>query len=91
MPPCSLPTGRRRGVAPKPSGWTAAGAGGRYFKLLWAKRAHPAIAKFAGRLEKKKGAKKLVNGILAAKLARVAYFMLLHKTAFDPQRIVQGA
>lgn len=55
-----------------------------------AKRAHPAIAKYAGRLEKKKGAKKLVNGILAAKLARAAYFMLLHKTAFDPNRLVQG-
>jgi len=55
-----------------------------------AKRSHPAIAKFAGRLEKKKGAKKLVNAILAARLARAAYCMLLHKTAFDPQRIVQG-
>ncbi len=58
---------------------------------MLAKRAHPAIAKYAARLEKKKGAKKLVNGILAAKFARSVYFMLLHKTAFDPKRLVAGA
>lgn len=56
-----------------------------------AKRSHPDIARLGARLEKKKGPRKLVNGIIAAKLARAAYFMLLHKTGFDPKRLVQGA
>lgn len=56
-----------------------------------AKRAHPALSKLGARLEKKKGPKKLVNGILAAKLARAAYFMLRAKTAFDPKRLTPAA
>lgn len=58
---------------------------------MLSKRAHPGMARYAGRLEKRKGAKKLVNGILAAKIARSAYFMLLHKTAFDPKRVTGEA
>jgi transposase len=54
---------------------------------ILAKRSHPAFAKLAHRLEKKKIAKKLVNAILAAKIARAAYFMMTNKTAFDPNRI----
>lgn len=56
-----------------------------------AKRSNPAIAKLASRLEKKKGPKKLVNGIIAAKIARAAYFMLVNKTGFDPNRIAKAA
>ena len=58
---------------------------------MLSKRSHPGMARYASRLEKKKGAKKLVNGILAAKIARSAYFMLIHKTAFDPKRITGDA
>lgn len=58
---------------------------------MLSKRAHPGMSRYAARLEKKKGAKKLVNGILAAKIARSAYFMLIHKTAFDPKRITGEA
>ena len=54
---------------------------------ILAKRSHPDIARYAARLEKRKNNKRLVNGILAAKIARAIYFMLLHKTAFDPKRI----
>lgn len=54
---------------------------------ILAKRSHPDIARFAARLEKRKGNKRLVNGILAAKIARSVYFMMLQKTAFDPKRI----
>lgn len=54
---------------------------------ILAKRSHPGISKYAARLEKKKGAKRLVNGVLAAKIARSVFFMMLHKTAFDPKRV----
>ena len=56
-----------------------------------AKRSNPTLAKLGARLEKKKGPKKLVNGIIAAKLARAAYFMLMNKTGFDPNRLVPAA
>ena len=55
-----------------------------------AKRSHPAFVQLARRLQKKKTAKKLVNGILAAKIARAAYFMLHNKTAFDPRKLLKG-
>ena len=55
-----------------------------------AKRSHPVFVQLARRLQKKKTAKKLVNGILAAKIARAAYFMLHNKTAFDPNKLFQG-
>ncbi len=55
-----------------------------------AKRSHPAFVRLARRLEKKKATKKLVNAIIAAKIARAVYFMLINKTAFDPNRICQA-
>lgn len=55
-----------------------------------AKRAHPAFVQLARRLEKRKSAKKLINGILAAKIARAVYHMLQKKTAFDPQRLCRS-
>ena len=63
--------------------------------LRWAFGEAAVIAKrdgvlgpLAQRLEARLGNKFKANTVLAIKLARAVYFMLKHKTAFDPDRLV---
>ena len=53
-----------------------------------AKRDPAIIGPLAQRLEARLGNKFKANTVLAIKLARAVYFMLKHKTAFDPDRLV---
>ncbi len=54
-----------------------------------AKRDHLVIRPLAQRLEAQMGGNKFkANTVLAIKLARAVYFMLKHKTVFDPERLV---
>jgi transposase len=53
-----------------------------------AKRDPNIIGPLAQRLEARLGNKFKANTVLAIKLARAVYFMLKHKTAFDPDRLV---
>jgi transposase len=54
-----------------------------------AKRDHATIGPLAQRLEATfNGNKFKANTVLAIKIARAVYFMLKHKTVFDPQRLV---
>lgn len=53
-----------------------------------AKRDHAVIGPLAQSLEARMGGNKFkANTVLAIKLARAVYFMLQHKTVFDPQRL----
>lgn len=54
---------------------------------LIAKRNHPLITPYAEKITSKHGKFK-ANAILANKLARAVYFMLLNGTAFDAERVI---
>jgi hypothetical protein len=53
-----------------------------------AKRDHKLIGPLAQSLEKRLGNKFKANTVIAIKLARAVYYMLLNKTVFDPDRLV---
>jgi transposase len=55
-----------------------------------AKRDHPVLGPLAQKLEARMGGNKFkANTVLAIKIARAAYFMLINKTVFDAERLVR--